>query len=168
MGSNIFGNDDKEKHEFNEKVNSHAKAILTVVERQKDLESSLDLLNDKIEMLDHNSVKSFKDISIEIKSIKEDLKEIKFELNSMKEFSKKISKQLKLVASKDEVKKLEKYIDLWNPMDFMTREEVYSSMEDNKSYNKLITKKNLEEFEERVKKEMKDELISVLEKVIKD
>lgn len=125
MSNNIFGNKDLQNgEEFREKVDVHSKAILTVVERQKDLESSIDLLDEKIELLDHNSVKNFKKVFSDVKSLRSDMREIKQEIIKIQEFNSKMSKQLKLMTTVDEVMKLEKYIDLWNPMEFVTRDEL--------------------------------------------
>lgn len=141
MGSNIFsgGDEQKKQAEFKEKVDVHSKAILTVVERQKNLESSFDLVNEKIELLDHNSIKQFKKFNTDLKSLREDIRNIKHDIVHIKEFNLKISKQFRLVSTKDEVQKLEKYIDLWNPMDFVTRQELDDYREKMKSdFEKII------------------------------
>ncbi|MCA9495359.1 MAG: hypothetical protein KC589_00305 [Nanoarchaeota archaeon] len=125
MSGNIFtGKDEKSKEEFHEKVEVHSKAILTVVERQKDLESSIDLIDEKLELLDHNSIKNFKSLFADIKAIREDMRDLQQDIIKIKEFDSKVSKQIKIMTTRDEVQKLEKYIDLWNPMDFVTRGEL--------------------------------------------
>lgn len=125
MASNIFGsNNEKSQNEFKEKVDTQSKAILTVVERQKDTENSIDLLKEKLELLDHNTIKNIKKIFNDIKSIREEIKDIKSEIKDIQEFNSKVQKQLKLTASKDDVEKLDKYIDLWQPMNFVTRDEL--------------------------------------------
>jgi len=131
MSGNIFGtnNEEKKKVEFESKVDSHSKAILTVVEKHKALESSLDLLTEKFDLIDHNSIKNFKKLFDEIKNLKGELRDIKHEIKDIKEFNGKVTKQLKLMTTKDEVTKLEKYIDLWNPMDFVTRDELKEAHE---------------------------------------
>lgn len=125
MGNSIFGGgNEKQQTEFKEKVDTHSKAILTVIERQKNIENSLELLNEKLELLDHNAIKNFKKIFNDTKNIKTDLRELKQDIIEIKDFNTKMSKQLKLMVTKDEVLKLEKYIDLWNPMEFITRGEM--------------------------------------------
>ncbi|MDA3856375.1 MAG: hypothetical protein PF569_09020 [Candidatus Woesearchaeota archaeon] len=125
MSSNIFSSGgEKEKTEFKDKVDTHSKAILTVVERQKDLESSLDIVNEKIELIDHNSIKNFKKIFNDMNIIRTDLRDLKEEVADIKDYNSKITKQLKLMSTKDEVTKLEKYIDLWDPMNFATKDDL--------------------------------------------
>jgi len=56
--------------------------------------------------------------------MRDDLRDLKHEIKEIKNFNMRVIKQLKLVATHDEVKKLEKYIDLWNPMEFINRGEL--------------------------------------------
>lgn len=125
MASNIFGNSsEKLQTEVKDKVDTHSKAILTVVEHQKDIESTVDLLSEKFDMLDQNSIKDFRKIFNDMKAIRTDLRDLKQEIEGIKEFNSKMTKQIKLMSTRDEVDKLEKYIDLWNPMGFVTRDEL--------------------------------------------
>jgi len=139
MTSNIFSSDGgKPQEEFKEKVDTHSKAILGVIGRQKDIESSIDLIDEKIELLDHNSIKNFKLVFNDIKSIKTTLRELKQEIDTIKEFNSKVSKQIKLMSTVDEVAKLEKYIDLWDPMNFVTQEMLANSEKKTKENIKKI------------------------------
>jgi len=125
MANNIFGGSkDSKKEEMQNKADSQSKAVLNLFQRQKDIESSLDLLGEKIELVDHNTINNFKKSFADIKELRENIREIKQELETLKEFNSKLSKQLKIIATKDEVSKLEKYIDFWEPMGFVTREEM--------------------------------------------
>ena len=146
MTNSIFSGGDKEKQtEFKEKVDTHSKAILTVVERQKDLENTLDLINEKIELLDHNTIKNVKKVFNDVKAIKDDMNELKHDIKDLKEFNIKVQKQLALMTTKDEVEKLEKYIDLWQPMDFVTRQELSDFRSKIKSDIEKIIEKFLHE-----------------------
>jgi len=123
MVNSIFG-DNKDNTETISKIATHSKAILTVTQRQKDLESKIDLMNEKMELLDHNSISNFKKINADIKSLRTDMRNLTSDIKDLKIFNTKVKKQLILMTTKDEVKKLEKYIDLWNPMSFITRDEL--------------------------------------------
>ncbi len=142
---NLFGSGkpDEKQVEFYDKVDTHSKALLTLVQRQKDIESSMDLLNERIELLDHNSVSQLKKIFDDNKTLREEIKDLKHEIKEIKEFNMKVIKQLKLVATHDEVVKLEKYIDLWNPMEFVTRDELVEHRDKVKSEVERIFKKYL-------------------------
>ncbi len=181
MSDSIFSNskDDKAKAVSRDKIDINSKAILNVVQRQKDFESNLDLINDKLELIDHNSVKNNKDNFKEMKSIKSDIRDLKLEIKNIKEFNSKIIKQIRLMSSKDEVKKLEKYIDLWNPMDFVSRDE-FNKLKDKFEESNIIKNKedkninfNSNEFMrkddfEHYSSEMKDELKEIIINFLKD
>lgn len=130
MTGNIFSGSPKPEEQFAEKVDTHTKTLLSIIQRQKDLESTVDLINEKLELIDHNSVKNNKSNFTDMKSVKTDIKEIREEIAGMKELTSKIARQLKLMSTSDEVAKLEKYIDLWNPMDFVTRQELEKYSDD--------------------------------------
>jgi seryl-tRNA synthetase len=145
MANNLFGNNnEKFEKQFSQKVDSQAKTILKLIERQKNLEENLDLLNEKYQMLDHNSVENFKKYFNKIKEIREEIKNIKLDIENIKENQKKIVKQLKITATKDDVSKLEKYIDFWEPLNFVTREE-------------------FDEFKTKLKKELIEKIEKFLE-----
>ncbi len=130
MGNSIFGDSKDEHADSFAKIDTHSKAILTVTQRQKDLESKLDLVSEKIELLDHNSISNIKKLNSDIKALRTDMRHQTEDLENLKLFNSKVKKQLSLMTTKDEVKKLEKYIDLWNPMSFVTRDELKKSKED--------------------------------------
>ena len=155
MSNSIFGGEENKKknsQEFQSKVDTHSKALVTVTQRQKDIESSLELLTEKIDMIDHNTVKDFKQIHNEQKQLKDEINDIKADIKKLKEFNEKISKQLKLFATKDDVQKLEKYIDLWNPLDFVTRDEMKQSQEETLDKLKTIIEKVIEDEPEQKNK----------------
>ena len=163
MPTNIFGGDDKNKEAFYNKVDTHSKALLSVTQRQKDLESKIDLADEKIELLDHNAIANFKKITLDIKSLRADILDLRQDIDSIKEFNMRVSKQLKIMTTKDEVAKLEKYIDLWNPIEFVTREEYEKGKEE---FVGILTK-IIEEFlsgkaDDRFlkKQKVKEQLIS--------
>jgi len=157
MTSNIFGNKEPPVPEaMNEKIETHSKVILTIIERLKNSENNLDLINEKLELLDHNSVKNFKRVFNEIKAVREEIRDLKHEVDVIKEFDHKASKQIRLMSTVDEVKKLEKYIDLWNPMEFVTRQELDTFRE------KLVGELSLviEDFMREDRKRRKEEDLS--------
>lgn len=128
MANSIFGESNKkDTQEFQSKVDTHSKALITVTQRQKDIENTLESLTEKIDMVDHNTVKDFKQVNNQVKQLKDEINDIQAEIKKIKEFNEKMSKQLSLFSTKDDVQKLEKYIDLWNPLDFVTRDELKQS-----------------------------------------
>ena len=62
--------------------------------------------------------------STDIKTLTSDINEIRKEMLDMKEKILMIVKDLEGAAKINEVKVLEKYINLWNPVKFVTQNEV--------------------------------------------
>lgn len=119
-----FGSDNTNSQELVSKVDLHSKSLVSVIERQKDLEGKVDLVDEKIELLDHNSIRELKRLSSDIKHLRDEIHDLKSDLDQIKEFQSKVKNQFRVMSTKDEVQKLERYIDLWNPMQFATREEL--------------------------------------------
>ncbi|MCH8519205.1 MAG: hypothetical protein LAT82_00430 [Nanoarchaeota archaeon] len=111
------------------KVDTHSKALVSIVERQKDLESKVEIVDEKIELLDHNIIKEIRTLSQDIKHLRDEIHDMKHNIELFQEFQSKVKKQFKITANHDEVQKLERYIDLWNPMQFATREELLDMKE---------------------------------------
>ena len=118
--NSLFGKSDNSSTD--QKLETQTKAVLTLIQRQKDLESSLDLISQKTELNSNTQSESVRNFFKEIKSLKEDVFEIKSRLKKIEEFNKKVILQMKLLSTKDETKKLEKYIDLWEPLNFVTHD----------------------------------------------
>ncbi len=66
----------------------------------------------------------YKKVLSEVRTINTDIKEIKTELFNIKEILRHLVSELERTARKEEVKVLEKYINLWNPMNFVSETEV--------------------------------------------
>ncbi len=65
-----------------------------------------------------------KQITTEIKTINLEINEIKKEIIEIKDRILLIIKELQMCAKREEVKILDKYINLWEPVNFVTRNEV--------------------------------------------
>jgi tetrahydromethanopterin S-methyltransferase subunit F len=96
----------------------------------KSIEDKLNNLRNKTQLIDQNLLSANKKFSDEIKISEADVMEIKREVEDMREKMKLVVRELKLCAKYDEVKVLEKYIEMWNPINFVTRDEVERIVQD--------------------------------------
>ena len=94
------------------------------------LEEKNNLLRERMLVINQNMIEEYKKLSDEIKAINSDLKEIKSDLMNVKEMIKHFIKELESFARKDSIKVLEKYINMWNPLKFVTEKEVISLIEE--------------------------------------
>ena len=77
-----------------------------------------------LQVTEENMLTKNKYFSAEIKTLTSDINEIRKESQELKDKFYLVVRELQTVARKDEVKVLEKYINLWNPIKFVTQNEV--------------------------------------------
>lgn len=116
--------------------------ISNLSRRLRLLEESFTNLRRALQVTEQNILSKNKYFSTEIRTTMSDISDIKKELNEIKEKIIDLVKELQTSAKRDEVKVLEKYINLWNPVKFVTQnevEQIVKEMLDN--YQKLERKK---------------------------
>jgi len=104
-------------------------------------EEKYNLFGERLILINQNMVDEYKKITRQVKTQDAETKELKKEIFHLKEIIKELVKEMSNFAKKDSLKILEKYINLWNPLHFVTSNEV----------EKMIDKK-LEEKREDTKK----------------
>ncbi|MFH1212154.1 MAG: hypothetical protein V1659_04490 [Candidatus Woesearchaeota archaeon] len=92
--------------------------------RLKILEDRYSSLRKKTQVSDQNMIETEHDVWNEIKTINDDLIELKKRINSIVHQISQMNEELKNTASKYDLKIIEKYLDMWQPMNFVTREEL--------------------------------------------
>lgn len=116
---------------------------MTAISNTQDIYSPLNELNTRIRILEgkytvtrermllinQNMIDHYKILTTEIKSINEELREIKESLELIKETTRNIVKEMSFFARKDQMKVLEKYINMWNPLNFVTEQQVLELIE---------------------------------------
>jgi uncharacterized protein YdiU (UPF0061 family) len=87
-------------------------------------EEKTNLVSRKFELMEQNFVSFQRRSEALSKSTNEELTEFRKELEEIKEALFKIRDEMKKVAKKQETDALKKYLQLWNPIKFATREDV--------------------------------------------
>ena len=105
-------------------VSSFAEDIGNLSRRLRLLEESFGNLRRSLQLTEQNMLSKNKSFSTEIRTTASDIGEIKKELNDVKEKILEMVSELETNAKKEEVKILEKYINMWNPIKFVTQNEV--------------------------------------------
>ena len=100
------------------------------INRIRSLEGKYNLLGERLLLVNQNMIADFKESTTEFKLINSELKEIKKELFNLKEAMKDFTKELNFLATKQEFKVLEKYINLWNPMNFVTQKDLEKAIKE--------------------------------------
>ena len=103
---------------------------LDTIARVRTLEGRYNLLRDRVLVINNNLIEQYKKTLTEVRVINDDIKEIKSDVFKIKEALKHLLKELELFARKEDVKYLEKYINLWDPMKLVTGEELNKALEE--------------------------------------
>ena len=88
-------------------------------------------LRKKTQVTDQNMLTSNKKMMTEIKAGQSQLDDFRKELDDMKAKFKIMIGEIKECAKRDEVQVLNKYINMWEPINFVTRNEMGKLIKDN-------------------------------------
>jgi chromosome segregation ATPase len=92
--------------------------------RLRMLEESFTNLRRALQVTEQNMLSKHKVFSTETRTIISDISDLKKEIADIKEKMLEIVKEIQSAAKRDEVRVLERYINLWNPVKFVTQNEV--------------------------------------------
>ena len=90
----------------------------------KSLESKYNLSRDRLFVINQNMIDQYKISSSELRFVKDELKNMKTDINAVKEALTEISRELSKFVKKEEVKVIEKYVSLWDPLKFVTEDQL--------------------------------------------
>ena len=92
--------------------------------RLRTLEEGFTNLRRTLQVTEHNMLEKNKLFSTDIRALTSDINDIRKEIDEIKEKVIDIVGELEQTAKREEVKVLEKYINFWNPVKFVTQNEV--------------------------------------------
>jgi len=98
--------------------------INSLSRRLKLLEEGITNLRRFFQVTEENVIAKNKHYSAELKTINSDMIEVRKEIQDIKDKLMLVIRELQSVARKEEVKVLEKYINLWNPVKFVSQNEI--------------------------------------------
>jgi len=90
----------------------------------KALEGKVNNLLREVTVLKNDSIRKNNDLKKEVKTLTEDLVNAKHDQEMTLQKMDLIIKELKKTAGIEEVMTLRKYVDFWNPMNFVTRQDL--------------------------------------------
>ncbi len=101
-----------------------SQVLSDIVNRIRSLEGKYNVLGERLLVVNQNMISQFKKNSVEFKTINSDIKEIQKEIFKNKETIVDVAKELQFFATREQIKVLEKYINLWDPMKFVSQKEL--------------------------------------------
>ncbi len=109
-----------------------AAELANINRRVRIVEDQLATLRSHIDMLDSNLVEKHKSNIDDIKEMQASIREVKVAIKDNKEMFDRIINRLNDFASKENVKVLERYINFWNPLHYVTKRVVEDLIKENK------------------------------------
>ena len=95
-----------------------------VVSRLRILENRYELFGERLLIVNRNMIEEYKKNNLEIQRLKEEIKNLKQDVFNTKGTARQMFNELKFFAKKEELKALDKYIKMWEPMEFCTEDDV--------------------------------------------
>ncbi|MBS3118587.1 hypothetical protein J4417_02780 [Candidatus Woesearchaeota archaeon] len=96
----------------------------------KSVESKVIILRRELEVIKNDSARRMRELDTEMRSAASEVTGLKRELAKTNEQLALVIKELRLTAGKDELMAVKKYLELWNPIKFTSKEEVGRMIED--------------------------------------
>lgn len=88
------------------------------------LEENIDVLKSHVNLLDSSLIEKHKEAIKEIRSVEDGLRDLRAEIDQLKDISVRMIKRMEAFAPREDVKVLERYVSLWQPLKYVTRSEV--------------------------------------------
>jgi len=117
----LFGGGEKPKTEDTGKISEQ---LINIDNRLRVIEERTSNLQRRYMVNEQNMLSSNKKFSSELKTINMDINEIKKETNQIRIKTLQVIEELKKCARKEEVTIIKRYVDMWEPINFVTRNEV--------------------------------------------
>ena len=107
-----------------------SKNVNSIAANLRIIEERYATLRNKSQLSEQNMISLEKDLRGDIKLLTGDLVDLKRELRDIKDKLRLMSAEMKNLVNKDEFRVTERYVDMWQPMNFVTRNELSKLIED--------------------------------------
>ncbi len=104
--------------------------ILELTRRSRTLEERYSTIERRSQVMEENTLEHNRKLSSEIRLINEDIGELKKSVSELAEKLHYITAELQEFARRDEVQVIKKYLDYWEPLRFVTQEQVERTIAD--------------------------------------
>ena len=131
----LFGSKKKEKKDAPQQAGGFDLSKIYVWIRG--IESKVNNIRRELDIIKQDTSQKQDKINKEIKTVRDDLLELKREREKTLQKMDLIIKELKITAGKEELMTLKKYIDYWNPMNFVTQRDVERVVEEKMGENRI-------------------------------
>ncbi len=107
-----------------------SKNVTALGSRLRVLEEQYTTLRNKSQLVEDNLLEFEQNIREELNDLNDDVMDLKNRLRELQENLQVISEELDNTVKEHDFKVLERYIDLWDPRRFVTKEELHEKLEE--------------------------------------
>ncbi|MDP3918717.1 MAG: hypothetical protein Q8Q35_02320 [Nanoarchaeota archaeon] len=119
----------------------YTQTVNELANRLRVLESKQTLFAERLLTMNQNMIEEYKKLVKDIRSSRDEVGLLKKDLDNVKNVVKHLTEEAGKFAKQDDVRTLQKYVNYWNPMKFMTEKEVIDLIK------KAMHKKNMPEID---------------------
>ena len=127
-GSGLFGGKKKEEPQLH--LGEIQEQVMTVTRRLRVMDEQQTNLRRKLQMVEQNMLSNNKRLGQEIKNVNAEIVDVKRMVAEIENKILLIIKEIKESARKEDVDVLQKYVNMWEPVNFVTRDEVEKMLEE--------------------------------------
>jgi len=138
---NLFGSKKEDKKKTDSAASESEFDLSKIYVWIRGIESKVNNIRRELDIIKQNTSNKDDKIKKEIKTIRDDLIELKRERETINQKMDLMVKELKITAGKEELMVLKKYIDYWNPMNFVTQRDVERVVEEKMGERMMKTEK---------------------------
>ncbi len=113
--------------DYNQTNQTHIVADLN--SRVRSLENKYNTLTERLLVVNQNMIQEYKKLINEMRDISKESKVTRMNITSTQDAVKEVVKELSIFAKKDQIKMLEKYIDMINILKLVTDEQLEERLE---------------------------------------
>lgn len=128
------------------------------------LEERYSTLRNKTQVSEQNIIDLEKDVTSDIRLLSDDSVDLKRDIKDVKDKLRLISAEMKNLVKKHEFRVIDRYLDMWQPMNFVTKnelnrliEEKQKEKENQRETEREKEKEKIKEVEEREESAVKEE-----------
>lgn len=97
------------------------------------MEERYTLMRGKSQLSEQNLIEMEQGVTKDIKLLSDEITELKHQLREITNTMRMVSSELANMVSKDEFRVIERYIEMWEPMSFVTRNELSKMVAERKT-----------------------------------
>ncbi|MGB9675423.1 MAG: hypothetical protein ACP5IJ_02795 [Candidatus Nanoarchaeia archaeon] len=114
----------KKSPEFQQFQTKLSEELSSMGARLRLVEQKIEGLRGHVQLLDNTLMEKHKSLVSEIRDIQDNLRALRADIDGQKDLIDRLAKRMEALASAEEVKVLQRYVELWQPLQFVTRAEV--------------------------------------------